>query len=379
MIKKVLIYTIAFFLLAPYLFSQSRDELIIKGIDYVYQLKFDSATAIFQPMADREPKDPTGPFFLAMTEWWRVYVNKEDHSNDDNYLSKVDWCIRVCDERIDANENDDWATFLKGGVIGYRGFINSIRENWLKAIDDGREGLNLIQRAYELNPGNKDAIFGIGLYNYAADYVVQRYPFLKAVLFFFPKGNKELGLQQLRDCAENGKFSKTEASVVLCFVHLKYEKNYPEAVKYAVKLTQMYPQNPMFQRFLGICYIGLFKWMEADTLYMNILANNDSAKTGYTGPYVKREASYYYAVAISKMNRLDEALKYYEQAYNLSKELDKDDQSPFQVFSVLGMGIIYDQKQNHSEAVKYYDRVIEMKDIDNSRETAQKFKQSGMK
>src|SRR4030095_6612701 len=175
--KRIFIFLLIFTI--PYLFSQPQDELILKGIDYVYQLKFDSATAIFQPIADQNPKDPTGPFFLAMTEWWKVYINKEEHVNDDNYLSKVDLCIRVCDERIEDNENDDWATFLKGGVIGYRGFINSIRENWLKAIDDGREGLNLIQRSYELNPSNKDAAFGIGLYNYAADYVIQRYPFLK--------------------------------------------------------------------------------------------------------------------------------------------------------------------------------------------------------
>lgn len=102
-----------------------------------------------------------------MTEWWKIYLNKEDRSNDDNYLSKVDRCVKICEERLDENENNDWATFLLGGVIGYRGFMNVMRDNWLKAIDDGKQGLNLIQKSYELNPSNKDAILGLGIYNYA--------------------------------------------------------------------------------------------------------------------------------------------------------------------------------------------------------------------
>jgi len=235
------------------------------------------------------------------------------------------------------------------------------------------------QKSYELNPSNKDAILGIGLYNYAVDYVVNRYTFLKAVLFFFPKGNKELGLQQLRDCAVNGKYSKTEANVILCFIHLRYEKNYPEAVTYASKLVQQFPQNALFKRFLAICYIGLNRFAESDSLYREILLNIDSSKYGYTGPYIKREAFYYYAVGKSKSSQLDEALKYYEQTVNICREIEQDNHSPFHVFSVLGIGIIYDLKGNHNEAVKYYDRVLEMKDIDNSRETAQKYKDNGVK
>jgi tetratricopeptide (TPR) repeat protein len=264
-------------------------------------------------------------------------------------------------------------------VVGYRGFINSIRENWLSAVDDGREGLNLLQRSHELNPGNLDALFGIGLYNYAADYVVNRYPFLKAVLFFFPQGNKELGLQQLKNCAENGKFTKTEAKVVLCFIHLSYEKNYVEAIRYATQLVQMYPQNPLFNRFLGKCYVGTNNWPVSDSIYASILAKNDSGYFGYNSPYVKREAGYYYAMCRSKLFDLDGAMKYYEMCYNISKELDKDKPSAYQVFSLIGMGAIFDQWGNHSEAVKYYDRVLELRDIENSHNIAKKYREGGAK
>ena len=361
-------------------YTQTKEEKTLTGIDHVYRLEFDSASAIFQEFINSDPKDPTGYFFQAMTEWWKIYLNKDDRSNDENYLAKVDRCIKICEERLDENENNDWATFLLGGVIGYRGFMNVMRDNWLKAIDDGKQGLNLIQKSYELNPGNKDAILGLGIYNYAVDYVVERYPFLKAVLFFFPKGNKELGLTQLRDCADNGKYSKTEATVTLAYIHLSYEKNYIEAQKYAQKLVSLYPNNPVFGRFLGKCYVGLNNVNEAITLYNGMLSKADSNVTGYNNDYIRREANYYLGVCATRTGSQDDALKYYETTINICKITDKaGEESPYYVFSVLGSGLIYEQKGDKSEAIKYYDRVLSMRDVENSKETAQKFKDNAMK
>ena len=371
--KKILLSLI--FVSFP-LFSQSRDEQISKGIDYVYKVQFDSANNVFQSLIQQDPKDPSGYFLTSMAEWWRIFINKEDFVNDDTYKNKVDKCIEVCDARLDENENNEMALFYKGGAIGYRGFLYSIRENWINATSDGREGLNLLKRCLEINPGNKDAVFGVGLYNYAYDLAINKYPFLKAMLFFFPKGDKELGLSQLRDCSENAKFSKTEALFVLCRIFLQYEKNFPEAENYASKLVQLYPQNPVFQRYLASSYIGLFKINNAYPMYKEMIAKGDSGVFGFTSKKVKAENYYYLGYCLSNMNQLDESLDSYQQALRLSKEADKDDESAVQVFTALGLGMVYDRKGNRVEAVKYYDMVLNMKDIDNSRQTAKNFKEN---
>ena len=378
--KKAALVSILLLFMQVFIPAQTADERLNRGIDYVYKLEYDSANTVFQSFIDNDPKDPTGYFFQAMTEWWRIYQNKDDRSNDDNYLAKVDRCIKVCEERIDENEYNDWATFLLGGVIGYRGFMNVMRDNWLKAIDDGKQGLNLIQKSAELNPSNKDAVLGLGIYNYAVDYVVERYPFLKAVLFFFPKGNKELGLSQLRDCAENGKYSKIEANVTLAYIHLSYEKNYVEAEKYASKLLALYPQNPVFERFLGKCYVGLNRFHEALMVYRGMITKADSNRTGYNNNYIRREANYYAGVCLSRTGGLDEALKEYETAINICKITDKPgEESPYYVFSALGIGVIYEMKGNKQEAVKYYDMVLNMRDVENSKETARLKKEGALK
>ena len=350
-----------------------------KGIDYVYKVKFDSAKAIFRQIINNNPQDPTGYFLISMAEWWKIYLNKNDESNDENYRSAVDKCIKVCDERLDKNENDDWALFLKGGVIGYRGFLNGLRDNWLAAVDDGREGLSLLKRCVELNPSNKDALLGIGLYNYAVNYVTDRYPFLKTLLFFFPTGNKEEGFAQLRDCIEHARFARTEATVVMCYVYLSYEKNYYEAEKYADTLYTHYPDNPAAERFLANSYTGEGKWVQSLVLWNDILNKIDSSYAYYNNTYLKRETLYYLGLGYMKMHNLDTALMYYTQALDMSPALDKDKESPMQVFSALGTAMVYDMKGNHGEAVKYYDRVLDMEDIEDSHEAARKYKENGYK
>ncbi len=360
-------------------FAQSRDELMTKGIDYVYKIKFDSANAVFQSLINRDPKDPTGYFLIAMTEWWKIYLNKNDESNDEIYRTAVDKCLKACDERLDENKNDDWVLFLKGGVIGYRGFLNGLRDNWLAAVDDGREGLSLLKRCVELNPSNKDALLGIGLYNYAVNYVTERYPFLKTLLFFFPTGNKEEGFTQLRDCIENARFAKTEATVVMCYVYLSYEKNYYEAEKYADKFFKQYPENPAAEKYLANSYTGQGRWNESITLWSGILAKIDSSKPGYNNTYLKRESLYYLGLCYQKTGNLNESVKFYTESLNMSFGLDKDKQSPQQVFSALGLGMVNDQKGNRSEAIRYYNMVLEMRDIEGSHDLAKNFKEKGYK
>nr|HMT12981.1 hypothetical protein [Ignavibacteria bacterium] len=55
------------------------------------------------------------------------------------------------------------------------------------------------------------------------------------------------------------------------------------------------------------------------------------------------------------------------------------EESPYYVFSVLGIGVIYETKGNKPEAVKYYDMVLNMRDVENSKETARLKKEGALK
>lgn len=360
-------------------FSQSNDERISKGIDYIYNLKFDSAQAEFEAVIAGEPSNPSGYFFLAMIDWWRINLNKENDSLDEKFINEVEKVIEIADNQLDKNEYDDNAMFYKGGALGYRGLVRSLRESWLKAAEDGREALNLLQKAYDINKSNRDVIFGIGLYNYFAEYVPQAYPVVKPLMIIFPKGDKLKGLSQIKETSVNSKYTKTEAKYALAYLNIVYEKNYFEAENYSRMLHEAYPDNPMFEKYLYTSFAGEGKWDSSLTGWKNIVSKIDSNKTGYNSINLKREANYYVALSLCKLNRISEAESYLKIAEDITKKIDKDNEHAYSAYIYLLSGMLNDVKGNKSTAEYYYDKVLGMKDFQNSHADAERYKRDGYK
>lgn len=358
--------------------SQTKDPEIESGISYIYHTKFDSADIKFNSYIKKHSNNPEGYFFLAMLDYWKILLNKKDEAYDDEFNERIKKVIDVSDKILDKNENDFNAIFYKGGALGYRGLLRSIRESWLKAAEDGKEALNLFHTAIELQPDNKEALFGIGIYNYFADFIPEKYPMLKPLMIIFPKGDKIKGLMQIKEIASGNGYASTEAKYTLAYLYINYEKNYFESEKYSRLLFDTFPENPVFDKFLCSSLIGLARFTEALEGYKNILQNCQNNVKGYDNKYTEREANYYIALALIRMDRAPEAEPYIKESLTLSKTLDNEETS-FGVFSNLLYGMYLDVMKNHGEAVKYYDKVLGMKNFENSREQAENYKKNGYK
>lgn len=366
------------FIISGSLKAQNYDPELIKGIDYVYHVKFDSADAVFDGFIKKHSDDPSGYFFKVLSQWWKINLDKYDESFDDELFKRVDKAEEIADSRLDKNENDNYAMFFKGGAIGYRGLLRSVRESWLKAAEDGKEALNLLQKAYELNDKNKDAVFGVGIYNYFAEYVPEAYPVLKPLMLIFPKGDKLKGLKQIQETADNSQYAKIEANYILTYLNQRYENNFTEAQKFSDLLKNQYPENPVFERMFAANLIGLSKWNESLNEWKAIAAKCDSIQTGFN-ERLKREAHYYVALSLSKMGRLKEGETNLFIARDLNAKLDKDEETPYGAYTFMMLGMLNDLKGDHGTAVSFYDKVIAMKEFGNSHVDAERFKKSGYK
>lgn len=360
-------------------YCQTDNDKALKGIELIYHLKFDSAQIIFDEMILYEPQNPSGYFFSAMVDWWKINLNRDNDSLDEKFFERVDRVIEISDKRIEANESDDNAMFYKGGALGYRGLVRSFRESWLKAAEDGKEALDLLQRAYEINSNNKDVTFGIGLYNYFAEYIPDAYPVVKPLMLIFPKGDKVKGMSQIKETSQNSKYARTEANYALAYLNLIYEKNFTEAETYSKLLHEQFPENPIFEKYLCNSYVGQGKYNEALTGWKKILIKIDSNQTGYENKNLQREANYYSALCLMKMDRIAEAEKYLEKAEDITKQIDEENESAYTAFIYLLSGMMNDVKNNKSTADYYYDKVLSMKNFQNSHAEAEKFKKEGYK
>lgn len=364
---------ILFIFLSTNLFAQQSDfeSRVELGIKQIYNIKFEEAEETFRSLIADYPDHPAGRFFLAMIDWWKILLDVENESHDEIFFQKLEDVIFQCDKILEKDPDNVDALFFKGGSIGFRGRLRSLRESWLKAADDGREALPIVERASKLDPNNLDVQLGFGIYNYYAAVIPEEYPMIKPLMIFFPSGNKEEGLKQLKNTAFNGKYAKYEARYFLMTIYYRYESNPWQAEEYAKLLLNDFPDNPTFQRWLGRIYVRQGKMQLADSLFKNVLRKADENFYGYNFPVALREANYYVGYNYKLNNELDSAKIYLSKCAEISKQIDKEEESGFQINSILYLAQISEAKNLLDEAISYYEKLLEMRDWGNSHSIAE--------
>jgi tetratricopeptide (TPR) repeat protein len=365
------------FLLTQNLFSQwlpdpAIDEKIQRGIGFIYNLEFEKANREFTDVVAIRPDHPVGYFFQAMTEWWRILIDLEDESRDQRFLDMLERVIAMCEQRLEKDPNDLTALFFKGGAVGFRGRLRANRGSWLAAARDGVIALPIVRKAAQVDPNNFDVMLGIGIYNYYAEVVPQEYPLIKPLMLFFPSGDRKKGLEQLERAALYAKYAHIEATYFLMQNYFSYEKEYEKAFLLAKRLNELFPRNPIFHRYRGRCLIRLGKWMEAYRVFSEIDKRYQDHQLGYSDAD-GREASYYRGRFHFMGKDFPEALKLFYRCDELSRKLDREGPSGFMAMANLYIGMIYDLQQKRSLAIAQYQKVLRMKEFENSHQEAQRY------
>ncbi|MCS6966066.1 MAG: tetratricopeptide repeat protein [Candidatus Kapabacteria bacterium] len=353
------------------LMREDADNLVQQGIFYIYNMQFDSAEHYFRELIHRYPEHPAGYFMDAMVSWWKILTNRRSRAYDEEFLAEIQRVLDVCQPILEQNPYDIVGLFFKGGALGYRGRFYAMRESWIRAANDGREGFEILMRVQRLAPTNYDVLLGTGVYNYYAVKLPEMYPILRPLLLFLPPGDKELGIAQLRASARHARYAATEAKVVLLQILYDFEHNIPEALTVAEELFQQYPRNPYFHRYLGRCYVRMGYLEKMEEVWREVLRRSIEKWNGYE-ELTAREALYYVGLALMQRGQYEEALRYFYKCDELSRVLDEDP-SGFMVKVNLKIGNIYDLQGKRDLALMQYRKVLSWRDVQNSHEEARRY------
>ena len=360
---------------AQWLGDSASEALTRSGIDHIYNLELDSARTEFLGVIAAHPDHPAGHFFLAAVEWWRIMADAGNTAYDENFVGMLDRVIGLCDRLLEKDENDVAALFFKGGSLGFQGRLYGNREDWIQAANKGRVALPVVQQTYQLAPENEDVLFGIGIYNYYAAIVPEMYPFVKPLMLFFPEGDKAKGLEQLRRAAEKAKYADTEASYFLLQILFNYEKQNVEAGLLAADLHRRYPNNPLFHRYAGRTAAAVGQAEESARIFGEIVARSRSGRFGY-GSVAEREARYYLGLDEMRRGTLDSALVHFYRCDELSRTIDAEKWTGFMTLANLKIGMIYDLQGKRDLALRQYEKVLEMKDVQSAHDQARRYQTS---
>jgi hypothetical protein len=326
-----------------------------QALNDLYNFNFPRAEFQFKYLKAKFPWHPLPYFLMGLIEWWKIMPNTKDTSHDDKFFAYMDSTILV-GENLYKNHPPykTESAFFLAAAYAFKGrlYADEERKNWRKAISTGTSALDYLKYSKEKEGLNPELLFGDALYNYFSVWVPENYPALKPVLWFFKKGDKALGLQQLKEVSYNAFYTRTEAMVWLMRILNSYENDQARAFQISEYLHTTYPNNPYFHRYHARMLYSMGKFGEAEPACKNILAKIDSGQVGYEGTS-GRYAAFFLGQIYEARKKYDESKKYYELCIKYAEKIGATE-SGYYLFSMIALGEIAERQGNKAEAKRWF-------------------------
>jgi len=340
--------------------------LVREAREHFYNLDYDGALSRFETVLKNNPQNPMAVDYVLTTVIFRELYHQDlldtTYYAHDSFLSSkrdvpvpeatrqriedlTDRAIDLCDKQIDANPNDKNAYFARGYAHGmHAAFITLVDHSFISAAHQGLNARNDSEHALKIDPGYADAKMAVGIQQFA----VASLPRILRIMVGIAgvNGNKEKGLQLLREAAAQGVVTPIESRTALS-LFLRHEGRYPEALTVERGLAQEFPHDYLFRLEVANITKDGGNGPAAIAAYKAILA--DAQKPGYF--YEPRLHMTYFGLADTQrgQNDIADAAKNYLEAAaqpTCSDWLRRRAQ--------LNAGEMFDLLHNRAEAIKQY-------------------------
>jgi tetratricopeptide (TPR) repeat protein len=329
-----------------------------QAMDDLYNFKFDRAEQQFRWLKQKYKWHPLPYFLMGLIEWWKIMPDLTNKKNDDTFLAYMDTTIYVAENLYKKHPPyKAEAAFFLSAAYGSKGRLYSEeeRKQWTKAAAAGKQALNYLEVSKGYHSLSPELLFGDALYNYFSVWVPENYPSLKPIMWFFDKGDKQLGLNQLKEVSYNAFYTRTEAMVWLMRIQNSYENNRKEAMHLSDYLHRTYPDNPYFHRYYSRLLYSSGRFTEAEPVCKKILQRIDSGQIGYEATS-GRFASFFLGQIYESRGKIEEAKNYYLLSKKYSEQINASE-TGYYLYSLISLGEIADKQGRKAEAKAYFKEV----------------------
>ncbi|MFC4871520.1 tetratricopeptide repeat protein [Negadavirga shengliensis] len=328
---------------------------ITEAVNSMYNFDFQTAERGFEVMRYTYPDHPLPYFLMGLSQWWKIAVDTENKKYDEAFLRYTDISIEKAKKIIDREEDNKEAAFFLSAAYGFQGRLYSERQNWTKAAFAGKNALKYLELSKGEEELNPELLLGDALFNYFSVWIPKNYPLLKPIMMLFPKGDKDLGLKQLEEVAENAFYARVEAQYFLFRLYASEEKNPFKALSITSYLHEKYPNNPYFHRFYARQLYAVGRGVDAMQVSLEILRRIDEKWFGYEANS-GRYAAFFVGQHFEKMGQLDQAKKYYLRTIAFGEESETQE-SGYYLYSLIQLGKISFEEKDRKSARNYFDQV----------------------
>jgi hypothetical protein len=266
--------------------------------EHFYILDYDGALTRFEAIQKENPHSAIATGYILMTLVFRELDHQDlldttyyahdsfltskrnvavPQATRDRIESLTNSAIALADQQIKANPNDANAYFARGYARGmHAAFITLVDHSFVAAARQGLASRNDSEQTLKIDPDYADAKMAIGIQQFA---VASLPRFVRIVVGIAGVGgNKEKGLQLLRESAAHGVVTPIESRTALS-LFLRHDARYPEAIVVQKSLADQFPNDYLFRLEVANLTKDSGNGPGAIAIYREILV--DAKKPGY--------------------------------------------------------------------------------------------------
>ncbi|CAN5689789.1 hypothetical protein BH10ACI4_BH10ACI4_38220 [soil metagenome] len=242
------------------------DSVVRDGYQRFYILDYDGALSRFESILALHPDDPMASNYVLMATVFRELYHQDlldttYYAHDSFLTSKrnvsvpqatrdriealTNKVVSLCDARIKSNSSDKDAYFARGYARGmHAAFITLVDHSYVAAARQGLSARNDSEQTLKLDPDYADAKMAVGIQQFA----VASLPRILRMMIGIAgvSGNREKGLELLRDAAAHGTITSVESRTTLS-LFLRHDARYAEALAVQHGLATEYPRDYLFR------------------------------------------------------------------------------------------------------------------------------------
>lgn len=360
--KKIVL--VLLFLLSDRLFSQTKMLItdpevqfeVTEEVNLMYNFKFEKADSQFQILKKKYPKHPLPYFLLGYSQFWRIMPNERVMIYDDEFYAYMDTVIQYADKLYDEDEKNYEAIFFLTAAYAFKGRRQSDCEKWVPATNSGRKALKYLRKGQKFEEFSPEFLFGEGLYNYFRQWIPENYKAFKPVMWFFAKGDKAKGIEQLKRCGENAFYTRVEAQHYLAKIYLFEENRVADAMPLAKYLHETYPDNSVFHRLYARLYFQQGNLNQAENISRTMLKRVENNKIGYDADD-GRFATFF--IGWNNTNKNKDTAKFYLNKCVFYCEKAGANKMNYYFYSLDELAKIADKEGDKAKAIEYRKKIME--------------------
>jgi len=233
---------------------------------HFYNLDYEGALSRFEAIQRANPQNPMATNYVLFTLVFRELYHQDlldttYYAHDSFLTSKrnvpvpqatrdrieqlTNQAIEQADQQIKQNPNNPHAYFARGYAKGmHAAFITLVDHSYVGAARQGLSSRQDSEHALSIDPDYADAKMAVGIQQFA----VASLPRILRIMIGITgvTGNKEKGLDLLRECAAHGIVNPIECRTALS-LFLRHDARYVEALAVQHGLATEFPRDYLFR------------------------------------------------------------------------------------------------------------------------------------